>query len=182
MSKTEKGSYGYAAMKRNRFLILTILFFILMAGSFIAGLLLAHSRLNLLSVLACLLSLPFAKMLIGLLVTIKFDPMSKEEYEQISNCSKEAEKCVYYDIPINDTEHHYFMQAVYINGNKLVLYVKDRKGSTECKRIISENFKNDDLNIRTVTSASEFMELISLPCDRYSVNDDIRDRLFSMGV
>ena len=182
MKKVEKGCYGYALMQRNRFLILTILFFILMAGSFISGLLVFHSRLNILSVLACLFSLPFAKMLIGLLVTAKFDPMSKEEYELISKASGDAKALVYYDIPINDTEHHYFMQAMYLNGDKLICFIKDRKGRSECKRIISENLKSVKLNIRTVDEASEFSELVSEPCDAFDVNDDVKDRIFGMGV
>ena len=206
MKKTEKGCYGYAVMKRNRFILLSILFFLLMVIPFITGLLLFNTRFNILSVLACLMSLPFAKMFIGLLVTAKFQPMNKEEYQHISSSAGEAGKYIYYDIPINDTERHYFMQAVYINENKVICFIKDSKGRIQCKRIIEDSLKDNSVVIKTVADASDFTELVSAAFEKSSednrqtgdidiadddqTNDDgqtndysqIKDKIFSMGV
>ena len=81
--KEIKGSFGYAAYKIKRDLMLTIVMFALSLGLYITGRITTGTNKNLLTIAAVLGLLPAGKMLVSLFMSMKVKTCSGEIFQEI---------------------------------------------------------------------------------------------------
>lgn len=128
--KPNKGEYGYAARYKNRKIILTLICFCCIVIDVMIGLIMFQTRATLFTIVACVMSLPFAKNLIGYIMVVKFKPLTEEQHEKAVSMGRNEDALMCYDISISDTEKMYFFPCVAIFGNNVIGLAQAMKGES----------------------------------------------------
>ncbi len=123
--KINKGDYGYARKNKNTKLILTLGLFLCILVDVVLALIIYQTRNTLLTIIACVMSLPFAKMLIGYFMCLRFKPLSKAEYEKTEEVAKANNVKFLYDINISKSEGIMFFPCILVYNNNVIAYVPD---------------------------------------------------------
>ncbi|SFR96116.1 hypothetical protein [Anaeromicropila populeti] len=102
--KKEKGEHGFISYRKRRYLIAMGSYVLTGLGIFVIGLLTNHmSPKNMGSVLAMLMSLPFAKAAVGFLILAPYKDVSEENYKKIDGLCKPG-VMLYSDLVFTSTE------------------------------------------------------------------------------
>ena len=129
-TKPSKGEYGYASRYKNRKIILTLICFLCIVVDVLIGLIMFQTRATLFTIVACVMSLPFAKNLIGYIMVVKFKPLTTEQYEKVARMGETEDALMCYDISISDTEKMYFFPCVAIYGNNVIGLAQAMRGES----------------------------------------------------
>ena len=117
---TEKGNYGYArGLKRKRMLLMLACFAFIMVDVIIS-LVFFQTRKTLFVVLAAIMSIPFAKNLIGYLMVIRYEPLTEEEHAEAERIAEERGTTLAYDISVTDSEGVLFYPCVAVYNNNVI--------------------------------------------------------------
>ena len=119
-SKTEKGNYGYLKKLKNRRLILMIICFIFILGDVLFSLIFFQTKKTLFVIIAAVMSIPFAKNLIGYLMTIKYKPLTEAELKEAEAIAAKHETALAYDVSVTDTEGILYYPCVAIYNNNVI--------------------------------------------------------------
>ncbi len=115
-----KGNYGYAkSLKRKRMLLMLLCFAFILADVLIS-LVFFQTKKTLFVVLACIMSIPFAKNLIGYLMVIRCEPLSAADYKEAEEIAAKKETIFAYDISITDTDGVLFYPCVAVYNNNVI--------------------------------------------------------------
>ena len=128
--KPQKGEYGYAKRYKNRKIMITFICFCCILVDVLIGLIMFQTRATLFTIMACVMSLPFAKNLIGYIMVVKFKPLTEAEYEKAVKIGENAQALMSYDVSISDTEKIYFYPCVAIYGNNVIGLAQAMKGDS----------------------------------------------------
>ena len=128
--KPDKGEYGYAARYKNRRIIITLICFCCILVDVLVGLIMFQTRATLFTVIACVMSLPFAKNLIGYIMVVKFRPLTEGQYERTERLGEDHDCLICYDISVSDSEKMRFFPCVAICGNNVIGLPQAMKGET----------------------------------------------------
>ena len=128
--KPQKGEYGYAKRYKNRKIIITFICFCCILADVLIGLIMFQTRATLFTIMACVMSLPFAKNLIGYIMVVKFKPLTQSEYEKVVKIGETEHALICYDISVSDTEKIYFFPCIAIYGNNVVGLAQAMKGES----------------------------------------------------
>ena len=142
--KIEKGDYGYARKYKNKRIIITLLCFVCIMADILIGLIAFQSRKTLFTVVACVMSLPFAKNLIGYLMVVGFKPLSKSDYEKVKTFADEKKITMCYDISASDSQKMLFYPCVAIAGNNVTALINPMKGESISEESGSKNAARKD--------------------------------------
>ncbi|SCW37343.1 hypothetical protein SAMN05660484_00668 [Eubacterium ruminantium] len=142
--KIEKGDYGYARKYKNKRIIITLLCFACIMADILIGLIAFQSRKTLFTVVACVMSLPFAKNLIGYLMVVGFKPLSKSDYEKVKTFADEKKITMCYDISASDSQKMLFYPCVAIAGNNVTALINPMKGESISEESGSKNAARKD--------------------------------------
>ena len=115
-----KGNYGYAKSLKRRRLLLMFLCFLFIVADVVSSLVFFQTKKTLFVVLACIMSIPFAKNLIGYLMVIRCEPLSEEDHEKAEEIAGERETVFAYDISVTDTEGALFYPCVAVYNNNVI--------------------------------------------------------------
>ncbi len=187
----EKGTYGYAKNYKNRKLTGTIVFFLFILIDVIMTLIVFQTRNTIFIVVACLLSLPFAKFLIAYIMCIKFTPLKKEEYERVNEISEKNNAITVYDASISRTEGMRFFPAVSIKNNNMIALCPKADTNDklkEYKSFLEDVCKGTKYKYRVVITSSvnkykKELDKIKSPDETTLLIDrHIKERLLDMGV
>lgn len=190
----EKGQYGYIKKHKKKIITSIIILGVMILTGVILSLAMFKTTKTLIIILPILISLPFAKQIVALIMCSKFKPLTEEEHKKIEKgIHYENRDGILYDISLSRYEGILFFPAVIVrDGRMLFLYQKafDKKISDVefLKKEITRSFEmiKKPYVIVTALTVDEFIkkaETIKEPDEDYLVKDQsMREKLFELGV
>lgn len=190
----EKGQYGYIKKHKKKIITSIIILGVMILTGVILSLVMFKTTKTLIIILPILISLPFAKQIVALIMCSKFKPLTEEEHKKIEKgIHYENRDGILYDISISRYEGMMFFPAVIVrDGRMLFLYQKafDKKipDVEFLKKEIARSFEmiKKPYVIITVLTVDEFIkkaEAIKEPDEDYVVKDQsMREKIFELGV
>lgn len=190
----EKGQYGYIKKHKKKIITSIIILGVMILTGVILSLAMFKTTKTLIIILPILISLPFAKQIVALIMCSKFKPLTEEEHKKIEKgIHYENRDGILYDISLSRYEGMLFFPAVIVrDGRMLFLYQKafDKKISDVefLKKEIARSFEmiKKPYVIVTALTVDEFIkkaETIKEPDEDYLVKDQsMREKLFELGV
>ena len=190
----EKGQYGYIKRHKKKIIISIIILGVMILTGVILSLVMFKTTKTLIIILPILISLPFAKQIVALIMCSKFKPLTEEEHKKIEKgIHYENRDGILYDISISRYEGMMFFPAVIVrDGRMLFLYQKafDKKipDVEFLKKEIARSFEmiKKPYVIVTALTVDEFIkkaEAIKEPDEDYLVKDQsMREKIFELGV
>ena len=190
----EKGQYGYIKKHKKKIITSIIILGVMILTGVILSLVMFKTTKTLIIILPILISLPFAKQIVALIMCSKFKPLTEEEHKKIEKgIHYENRDGILYDISISRYEGMMFFPAVIVrDGRMLVLYQEafDKKipDVEFLKKEIARSFEmiKKPYVIITALTVDEFIkkaETIKEPDEDYVVKDQsMREKIFELGV
>lgn len=190
----EKGQYGYIKKHKKKIITSIIILGVMILTGVILSLAMFKTTKTLIIILPILISLPFAKQIVALIMCSKFKPLTEEEHKKIEKgIHYENRDGILYDISLSRYEGILFFPAVIVrDGRMLFLYQKafDKKITDVefLKKEITRSFEmiKKPYVIVTALTVDEFIkkaETIKEPDEDYLVKDQsMREKLFELGV
>ena len=190
----EKGQYGYIKKHKKKIITSIIILGVMILTGVILSLAMFKTTKTLIIILPILISLPFAKQIVALIMCSKFKPLTEEEHKKIEKgIHYENRDGILYDISLSRYEGMLFFPAVIVrDGRMLFLYQKafDKKipDVEFLKKEIARSFEmmKKPYVIVTALTVDEFIkkaEMIKEPDEDYLVKDQsMREKLFELGV
>lgn len=190
----EKGQYGYIKKHKKKIITSIIILGVMILTGVILSLVMFKTTKTLIIILPILISLPFAKQIVALIMCSKFKPLTEEEHKKIEKgIHYENRDGILYDISISRYEGLMFFPAVIVrDGRMLFLYQKafDKKipDVEFLKKEIARSFEmiKKPYVIITALTVDEFIkkaEAIKEPDEDYVVKDQsMREKIFELGV
>jgi hypothetical protein len=190
----EKGQYGYIKKHKKKIITSIIILGVMILTGVILSLVMFKTTKTLIIILPILISLPFAKQIVALIMCSKFKPLTEEEHKKIEKgIHYENRDGILYDISISRYEGMMFFPAVIVrDGRMLFLYQKafDKKipDVEFLKKEIARSFEmiKKPYVIITALTVDEFIkkaETIKEPDEDYVVKDQsMREKIFELGV
>ena len=190
----EKGQYGYIKKHKKKIITSIIILGVMILTGVILSLVMFKTTKTLIIILPILISLPFAKQIVALIMCSKFKPLTEEEHKKIEKgIHYENRDGILYDISLSRYEGMLFFPAVIVrDGRMLFLYQKafDKKipDVEFLKKEIARSFEmiKKPYVIVTALTVDEFIkkaEAIKEPDEDYLVKDQsMREKLFELGV
>lgn len=190
----EKGQYGYIKKHKKKIITSIIILGVMILTGVILSLVMFKTTKTLIIILPILISLPFAKQIVALIMCSKFKPLTEEEHKKIEKgIHYENRDGILYDISISRYEGMMFFPAMIVrDGRMLFLYQKafDKKipDVEFLKKEIARSFEmiKKPYVIITALTVDEFIkkaETIKEPDEDYVVKDQsMREKIFELGV
>lgn len=190
----EKGQYGYIKEHKKKIITSIIILGVMILTGVILSLVMFKTTKTLIIILPILISLPFAKQIVALIMCSKFKPLTEEEHKKIEKgIHYENRDGILYDISISRYEGMMFFPAVIVrDGRMLFLYQEafDKKipDVEFLKKEIARSFEmiKKPYVIITALTVDEFIkkaETIKEPDEDYVVKDQsMREKIFELGV
>ena len=190
----EKGQYGYIKKHKKKIITSIIILGVMILTGVILSLVMFKTTKTLIIILPILISLPFAKQIVALIMCSKFKPLTEEEHKKIEKgIHYENRDGILYDISISRYEGLMFFPAVIVrDGRMLFLYQEafDKKipDVEFLKKEIARSFEmiKKPYVIITALTVDEFIkkaETIKEPDEDYVVKDQsMREKIFELGV
>lgn len=190
----EKGQYGYIKKHKKKIITSIIILGVMILTGVILSLVMFKTTKTLIIILPILISLPFAKQIVALIMCSKFKPLTEEEHKKIEKgIHYENRDGILYDISISRYEGMMFFPAMIVrDGRMLFLYQKafDKKipDVEFLKKEIARSFEmiKKPYVIITALTVDEFIkkaEAIKEPDEDYVVKDQsMREKIFELGV
>lgn len=190
----EKGQYGYIKKHKKKIITSIIILGVMILTGVILSLVMFKTTKTLIIILPILISLPFAKQIVALIMCSKFKPLTEEEHKKIEKgIHYENRDGILYDISISRYEGMMFFPAVIVrDGRMLFLYQeafnKKIPDVEFLKKEIARSFEmiKKPYVIITALTVDEFIkkaETIKEPDEDYVVKDQsMREKIFELGV
>ena len=190
----EKGQYGYIKKHKKKIITSIIILGVMILTGVILSLVMFKTTKTLIIILPILISLPFAKQIVALIMCSKFKPLTEVEHKKIEKgIHYENRDGILYDISISRYEGMMFFPAVIVrDGRMLFLYQEafDKKipDVEFLKKEIARSFEmiKKPYVIITALTVDEFIkkaETIKEPDEDYVVKDQsMREKIFELGV
>ena len=190
----EKGQYGYIKKHKKKIITSIIILGVMILTGVILSLVMFKTTKTLIIILPILISLPFAKQIVALIMCSKFKPLTEEEHKKIEKgIHYENRDGILYDISISRYEGMMFFPAVIVrDGRMLFLYQEafDKKipDVEFLKKEIARSFEMIKkpyviITALTVEEKKKKAETIKEPDEDYVVKDQsMREKIFELGV
>lgn len=142
MFRNPKGVYGYLNKKRKLEAFVTLILFSIVLAIFGIGYIITHTRLNTMTVLAVVSTLPACKKAVDLIMVLRYKTFDKEIYDK---CVEHQGSLVCaYDMIISSYEELMPLHAIAIAGNTIIGFtssykVDDKKLTNHLEEILSNN-------------------------------------------
>lgn len=186
-----RGDYGYARKYKNTRLILTLLLFTCIVTDVVLALVIYQTKNTILTVVACVMSLPFAKMFIAYLLCIKFEPLSKSEHQRAEALEDRYGVKLLYDVSISQSEGLLFYPCLTVFNNNVIAYVPKADSPEQVKEYteyMKKSYEGTKFRLRIVVvneweKFEKELAKIHEPKDEQKKTDRfIMQRLLELGV
>lgn len=149
-----KGDFGYLLKKRNRVILITILFFVLSLGIILTGYLTTGTKKNLLTVVGILGCLPACKSAVSMIMYIRAKGCSLEAGERIKE--HEGRLIGMYDMYFTSYKHNFAISHMIVENKVILGFTEDSKMDIkECTTHLTTMLKNAAHNGITITIVSD---------------------------
>ena len=141
MKTYEKGKYGHSKHYRNLKLSMTIGLLLRGVLDVIFSILVFHTRKTVFVIVACVLSIPFARNIIDLFMSMKASPLDKEEYHKTNELSEKTGVPLYYDISVTEEEGMYYIPCAAVCSNNIICFtpnIPETKKREKLKEYLNE--------------------------------------------
>ena len=189
-SGKNKGSYGYIKKRKLSRLIITFAIFLVILADVLFSLIIFQTRKTWFIIIACVMSIPFARNLIDYVMCLRCHPLDKDTYEEVEGLFKDSGRPVYYDISITDEDGLVFIPAAVIYNNNIIAFTPDKKETSEREKIKKyiSMIKEKELSPRIVvtdninTLKKEVFRIKEIEKqESLNLDTEIRESLFDMG-
>lgn len=142
MKKIGKGNPGYLDYKKKAEIIRTLIYFLIVAAVFLLGYSQAHTKKNLLTIVAILGCLPSCKALVGVIARFPYPSIVDIRAKEIE--SKTGHVTVIYDMIITSREKIMPVDCIVLSGNTIFGYTSSEKvdikyAATHIRGILNQN-------------------------------------------
>ena len=160
MKKIIKGNPGYLDYKKKVEIIRTIIYFALVAAVFFLGYSQAHTKKNLLTIVAILGCLPASKALVGVITRFPYPSIASIRAEEIKD--KTGYITAIYDMIITSREKVMPMDCIVISGNTIFGYTNSEKvdvkyAASHIRGILNQN-QFPDVSVKILNNYTAFLE------------------------
>ena len=190
LDMAELGSYGRIKKKRNIRLFMVLFLLAIIVADVIFSVVMFHTRKTWFIIIACVLSIPFARNLIDFVMCLRCKPLDKKTYEEVNTISQDTGRKIIYDIPITDEDGLVFVPAACVYNNNIIAFTPDEsdvKKREKIKKYIALVNESEDSKCRiTVTdNINTFKKEISRIKDSEgaskATDEQLMDRLYAIG-
>lgn len=159
MKKIIKGNPGYLDYKKKVEIIRTIIYFALVAAVFFLGYSQAHTKKNLLTIVAILGCLPASKALVGVITRFPYSSIASIRAEEIKD--KTGYITAIYDMIITSREKVMPMDCIVISGNTIFGYTNSEKvdvkyAASHIRGILNQN-QFPDVSVKILNNYTAFL-------------------------
>lgn len=159
MKKIIKGNPGYLDYKKKVEIIRTIIYFALVAAVFFLGYSQAHTKKNLLTIVAILGCLPASKALVGVITRFPYPSIASIRAEEIKD--KTGYITAIYDMIITSREKVMPMDCIVISGNTIFGYTNSEKvdvkyAASHIRGILNQN-QFPDVSVKILNNYTAFL-------------------------
>lgn len=189
MKKPVKGTFGYLKTKKNRVLLMTIIYFSISLSLFIIGYATTKTKENLLTIAAVFGCLPSCKSLVSLFMYCRAKGCSNEAKDLIE--SYKTELVGMYDMYFTSYQLNFPVSHMVVSGKNICGYTEQSKCDTNaCEQHLSNMLKQSgfkDETIKIFTDSQKYcdrlMQLNRLRNEEESQRDDeIRVVLYEISL
>ena len=189
-----KGQYGYIKKHKKKIITSIVILGVMILTGVILSLAMFKTTKTLIIILPILISLPFAKQIVALIMCSKFKPLSEEDHQKIEKgIHYKNRDGILYDISLSRYEGMLFFPAVIVRDGRMLFLYQEAFGKKIpdvefLKKEIARSFEmiKKPYVIVTALSVDEFIkkaETIKEPDEDYVVKDQsMREKLFELGV
>ena len=187
---SELGSYGRIRKKRNIKLVMVIFLLLLILADVLFSIIVFHTRKTWFIIIACVMSIPFARNIIDFVMCLRCNPLDNDTYKAVNEVSDETGRKIIYDLPITDEDGLIFVPAACVYNNNIIAFTpdeKDAKKREKIKKYINMVNDSDDRQCRifVTDNLNTFKKEISRIKDSEGASDRddelTMDRLYSLG-
>lgn len=189
MKTYEKGKYGHSKHHRNFKISMTVGLLLLILLDVIFSLLVFHTRKTIFVILACVLSIPFARNIIDVFMSLKATPLSEDEYKKTCELSENSDIKLYYDISVTEEEGMFYIPCAAVCNNNIICYtpnIADTKKREKLKGYLNE-LNTEEYNFRIFltekysTFEKEIKKLKNPEGSQADLDREVLEKLLSMG-
>lgn len=184
MSKKVKGDYGYINNRKIVQSIYTFLSFAAAISIFIISYFLSgHTRNNIGTVLAIVMTLPACKCLVGLILIFPHKTMNKSIYDEVS--SNPTPAIMLYDLLMTSNEKPMYVSAAAVGDDKVVMLVTETR---QDKEYIKEYFNKvmnsyqHNANVVVCDNVKKFINIRKGISSAGENSEEIKKTLLTFGV
>ena len=157
-----KGSYDYLAARRRQYMAYTILCALLVAGFFLAGWLITHTKKNLLVLPALMCVIPFANFLSAYIAMSAGAKLLEEEKRAVVKPFEDAGMLYYHLMYCDEKGKRQFLDCVVFYQGGIVAYASnvkpERKTAVESDCITRLRKKGVSMRLRIYTDWEDFQK------------------------
>lgn len=184
----DKGEYGYARRYKNRQILLMFVIFSLILSDVLVSLLIFNTRKTWLIIIACIMSIPFARNFVNYLLIIKAKPLNDKEHKMADELSEKHGFIMAYDISVTDSEGLLFYPCLTVYNNNIIAYVNDLSGKEKkytdyLKKCYEEGLKPRVCVVDSFEKFEKEIERLNSPKDLQRKQDlMIAKKLLTLGL
>lgn len=184
----DKGEYGYARRYKNRQILLMFVIFSLILSDVLVSLLIFNTRKTWLIIIACIMSIPFARNFVNYLLIIKAKPLNDKEHKIADELSEKHGFIMAYDISVTDSEGLLFYPCLTVYNNNIIAYVNDLSGKEKkytdyLKKCYEEGLKPRVCVVDSFEKFEKEIERLNSPKDLQRKQDlMIAKKLLTLGL
>lgn len=185
-----KGAYGHARHIRRVRLILMLLCFLFILTDVVFSLVIFQTRRTLFVIAACVMSIPFAKNLIGYLMAYPAQPLDRDAYEKAEMIGRKSGAEMMYDLTVTDTEGVLYFPCGAVLNNNLILYHR-KAGEADTRKKIQQylsdftDAREEKVRVVSVSSLTQMekeLNRITTPKkEQKRMDGKIREKLLEKG-
>lgn len=159
MKKVLKGNPGYLDYKKKAEILRTVIYFALVAAVFFLGYSQAHTKKNLLTIVAILGCLPASKALVGVITRFPYPSIAGIRAEEIKG--KTEHITVIYDMIITSREKVMPVDCIVISGETVFGYTNSEKvdlkyAASHIRGILNQN-QFPDVSVKILNNYTAFL-------------------------
>ena len=124
MNKVKKGEYGYIEFKRKSQLVITMIFFILIAVILYTGYGIFNNKKNILTVFAAVLAIPTAKYAVTYIILIPRKSITRDEYDKLETIYGINKS---FDYVVTSQDKIFCVPCLAVKDNSMYLYMNTEK-------------------------------------------------------
>lgn len=159
MKKVLKGNPGYLDYKKKAEILRTVIYFALVAAVFFLGYSQAHTKKNLLTIVAILGCLPASKALVGVITRFPYPSIAGIRAEEIKG--KTGHITVIYDMIITSREKVMPVDCIVFSGETVFGYTNSEKvdlkyAASHIRGILNQN-QFPDVSVKILNNYTAFL-------------------------